>query len=124
MAFKLGKESRLSSSNNSKNHFDTSDASVPGVKVIRKSLARGVQGEANNDDTIFLSDKIEPGSAEERKVLMHEMAHMVDMKTGKLAYTDDSLTWMGEDYARSKGKIEYNGQWLPEGNTEFPWEKH
>ena len=55
---------------------------------------------------------------------MHEMQHLVDMKVGKLAYTDDDITWMGEKYERKKGKINYNGEWLPEGSLDFPWEKH
>ena len=55
---------------------------------------------------------------------MHEMKHLVDMKTGKLSYTDDDITWMGETYKRDKGHINYNGKWLPEGSREFPWEQH
>ena len=50
--------------------------------------------------------------------------NMVDMKTGKLSYTDDNLTWMGETYPREKGMINYNGEWLPEGSKVFPWEQH
>ena len=124
MAFKLGGENRKSNYGTTKNRFDRDDASVPGVPVIRKKLAKGIMGEANIDGSIFISDKVEPGSAEERKILMHEMGHMVDMKTGKLSYTDDSITWMGEDFDREKGMIKFEGQWLPEGSTEFPWEQH
>ena len=123
MTFKLGSESRKLSGE-FKNRFDKDDASVPGVPVIRKKLEKGIQAEANNDGSIFLSNKVESGSAEERKILMHEMKHLVDMKVGKLAYTDDDITWMGEKYERKKGKINYNGEWLPEGDTTFPWEKH
>lgn len=124
MAFKLGGENRKSNYRSTKNHFDRDDASVPGVPVIRKKLAKGIMGEANIDGSIFISDKVEPGSAEERKILMHEMGHMVDMKTGKLSYTDNSITWMGEDFDREKGMIKFEGQWLPEGDTSFPWEQH
>jgi len=124
MAFKLGGENRKSNYGTTKNRFDRDDASVPGVPVIRKKLAKGIMGEANIDGSIFISDKIEPGSAEERKILMHEMGHMVDMKTGKLSYTDNSITWMGEDFDREKGMIKFEGKWLPEGDTSFPWEKH
>ena len=46
------------------------------------------------------------------------------MKTGKLSYTDNDLTWMGESYERKNGKIEFEGKWLPEGSREFPWEQH
>ena len=123
MAFKLGDEKR-NTSGESKNRFNTDDASVPGTPIIRKELAPGIDGEANDDGSIFIGSHIQPGSEQERKVLMHEMKHIVDMKTGKLAYTDDSLTWMGEKYRRFKGMINYNGDWLPEGSDEFPWEKH
>jgi len=123
MTFKLGSESR-NFSGESKNKFDKDDASVPGVDVIRKDLKPGVDAEANNDGTIFIGNHIEPGSTQERKVLMHEMKHMVDMKVGKLAYTDNDITWMGETYERKKGKINFNGKWLPEGSRMFPWEKH
>ena len=80
--------------------------------------------EANNDGTIFISDKIIPGSQEERAILQHEMKHLVDMKTGKLAYTDNNITWMGETYERKKGMINYNGEWIEEGAKSFPWEQH
>ena len=82
MGFKLGKESR-EKSNLNRNVFKKDDASVPGVRVIRKDLPSGIDGEANNDGTIFIGDHITPGSKQERKVLMHEMKHMVDMETGK-----------------------------------------
>lgn len=123
MAFKLGKENRQSSGMG-KNIFDKDDASVPGVTVIRKDLDPGVDGEANDDGTIFLGNHIESGSAQERKVLLHEMKHMVDMRTGKLAYTDDTITWNGEEYQRLEGMIKYDEKWMPEGSHEFPWEQH
>ena len=84
MTFKLGSESRNFGGTN-KNRFNKDDASVPGVPVIRKKLAKGVMGEANIDGSIFISDKITPGSEQERSCLLHEMKHLVDMKTGKLA---------------------------------------
>ena len=124
MAFKLGSENRKMNYDTAKNRFNIDDASVPGTPILRKDLAKGIQAEANIDGSIFLSNKVEAGSAEERKILMHEMKHLVDMKVGKLAYTDDDITWMGESYERKNGKINYNGEWLPEGDTTFPWEKH
>ena len=123
MAFKLGDESRQYNESN-KNRFNKDDASIPGVPVIRKDLAKGIKAEANIDGSIFLSNQVEPNSADERKILMHEMKHLVDMKVGKLAYTDDDITWMGQSYERKKGKINYEGKWLPEGDTTFPWEQH
>tara|TARA_R110002167_G_scaffold280432_2_gene486027 strand:- start:259 stop:630 length:372 start_codon:yes stop_codon:yes gene_type:complete len=123
MAFKLGQESRKYGEP-TKNRFNKDDASIPGTDVIRKDLAKGISAEANMDGSIFISNKIKPGSEEERKILMHEMKHLVDMKTGKLSYTDDDITWMGESYKREKGQIEYKGEWLPEGDKTFPWEQH
>ena len=124
MTFKLGSESRKYNDSPNKNRFNKDDASIPGTPILRKDLAKGIQAEANMDGSIFLSNKVEVGSAEERKILMHEMKHLVDMKVGKLAYTDNDITWMGESYERKKGKINYNGEWLPEGSLDFPWEKH
>jgi hypothetical protein len=128
MAFKLGKEKRpnklsLGSSNGS-GIGAKDDASVPGTPVIRKDLAPGISGEANIDGSIFLSNKIKPGSEEEKKVLLHEMKHIIDMRVGRLKYTDNDITWDGNTYERKDGKINFNGKWVPEGGKEFPWEQH
>ena len=90
----------------------------------RKVLEPGIQAEANMEGTIFISDEIPPGSERERAVLLHEMKHIVDMKTGKLSYDDNELVWMGQKYERADGMINYNGEWLPEGSRHFPWEQH
>ena len=124
MGFKLGSENRKNTYGSGKNRFSKDDASIPGTPVLRKDLPKGIKGEANNDGSIFISNEIQPGSDEERKVLMHEMRHIVDMKTGKLAYTDDDITWMGQTHARADGKIHYNGEWEPEGDMTLPWEQH
>ena len=125
MGFKLGSENRQRDYNTFKNRFDSDpEASVPGVPVIRKPLEPGIQAEANMDGSIFISDEIPPGSERERAVLLHEMKHIVDMKTGKLSYDDNELIWMGQKYERENGMINYNGEWLPEGSREFPWEQH
>ena len=124
MAFKLGNESRNYGDRKSKNRFNNDDASVPGVPVIRKKLGKGIKAEANIDGSIFLDPSVEPGSEQERAILLHEMKHLVDMKVGKLSYTDDDITWMGETYERKNGEIEFEGKWLPEGSREFPWEQH
>ena len=103
------------------------DASVPGTPVIRKPLAEGILGEANMDGTIFISDKIVPGSEEERQVINHEMRHSTDMKLGKLAYTDNSITYNGEVYPRKtingKDMIIVDGVAREAGSEDFPWEK-
>ena len=126
MAFKLGSsrtpalnkgqiESRLS--------FKQTDASVPGTPVLRKKLGGGILGEANNDGSIFIHEKVKPGSDQEKHVLIHEMVHQTDMKVGKLAYDDNFIKWNGEIYPRKKGRIYFNNQWIEEGSKEFPWEK-
>tara|TARA_R100001082_G_C4251628_1_gene111697 strand:+ start:41 stop:433 length:393 start_codon:yes stop_codon:yes gene_type:complete len=126
MAFKLGgKSGHLMSKGQLKSSlaFKQEDSSIPGTPVLRKELEGDVLGEANNDGSIFISNKVEPGSEQEREVLTHEMVHMTDMKTGKLGYNDEVITYMGEKFPRHKGLVLYNGQWLPEGSKHFPWEK-
>ena len=129
MAFKLGKGVQPIANKgevNKKLRFKTDEASITGNPVIRKSLEEGVLGEANIDGSIYLSDKIQPGSFEERKVLMHEMQHATDMKVGKLAYDDNSIRYNGITYPREtingKDMIKVDGKWTEAGG-DFPWEK-
>ena len=126
MTFKLGGESRrVNGPDNVPLSFNKdTDASISGTPIYRKDLDKGIKAEANMDGSIYISNTVEPGSAEERQILMHEMQHVVDMKVGKLAYTDDDITWMGEKYERKNGKIKYFGNWIPEGDKSFPWEQH
>ena len=102
------------------------DASVAGTPVIRKNLAEGIMGEANMDGSIYVSDKLQPGSKEENEVLLHEMRHATDMKVGKLAYDDNSIRYNGITYPREtkngKDMIKVDGKWTEAGGN-FPWEK-
>tara|TARA_X000001382_G_scaffold15055_1_gene9677 strand:- start:2010 stop:2432 length:423 start_codon:yes stop_codon:yes gene_type:complete len=102
------------------------ESSVPGTPVIRKNLAPGILGEANMDGSIYISDKLEPNSFEERQVLNHEMRHATDMRIGKLAYADDHIMYNGEKFQREtiKGKdmILVEGEWKEAGDGGFPWE--
>ena len=109
MAFKLGSEKRQI--RNSKN-----------TPIFRKKLEEGILGEANKDGSIFISNKIKPGSNMEKKVIRHEKKHADDMKKGILDYTDKDITYKGKKYPRKNGKIKYNGRWLSEGSKSFPWE--
>ena len=126
MAFKLG-SSRTPALNKGKIggrlSFKQDDASVPGTPVLRKDLGKGILGEANNDGSIFIHKSVKPGSEQEKHVLMHEMVHQTDMKVGKLAYDDNFIKWNGETYERKNGMINYNGEMVPEGSKDFPWEK-
>ena len=133
MAYKLGKGYKpymTSGSLRTKMRFGQeagSDASVPGTPVIRKPLAEGVLGEANMDGSIYISDKIIPGSKEEKQVLNHEMRHATDMKLGKLAYSDDFVKWNGNTYPRrtinGKDMIIIDGVAKEAGTHDFPWEE-
>ena len=105
-------------------HFNNREEASPGTPLFRKKLDGGIQAEANKDGTIFIDESVEEGSAQERQILSHEMKHLTDMKIGKLAYDDDYIKWNGQEYQRKKGKILFNGEWVPEGSQDFPWEQH
>ena len=100
--------------------------SVPGTPVIRVPLEEGVMGEANMDGTIYVNNNIMPGSEEDKQVINHEMRHATDMKLGKLAYDDNSVTYNGEGFLREtingKDMIKVDGVWKEAGDTGFPWE--
>ena len=103
------------------------DASVPGAPVIRKPLAEGVLGEANMDGSIYISNKITPGSEEEKQVINHEMVHSTEMRIGKLSYADDFVKYNGVTYPRKtingKDMIIVDGVAKEAGSGDFPWEK-
>ena len=106
MAFKLGSETR--------------EFRGP---IIRKKLAKGIIGEANNDGSIFIDKEIKSVSEQEKTVIKHEGKHAEDMKTGVLAYGDDYIRYQNKTYPRKGGKIKYQGKWYKEGSNAFPWEK-
>jgi hypothetical protein len=132
MGFKLGSERgnyATSGEIKTKMRFGKNsggDGSVPGTPVIMKKLAKGILGEANMDGSIYMSDLLDPNSPEFRQTLNHEMRHATDMRIGKLAYADDSITYNGEVFPREtrKGKdmIKVDGKWKEAGHTGFPWE--
>jgi hypothetical protein len=132
MGFKLGSERgnyATSGEIKTKMRFGKNsggDGSVPGTPVIQMPLAEGVLGEANMDGSIYMSDLLDPNSPEFRQTLNHEMRHATDMRIGKLAYADDSITYNGEVFPREtrKGKdmIQVDGKWKEAGHTGFPWE--
>lgn len=134
MAFKLGKERgnyAINGEVKTKMRFGknsgSSDVSVPGTPVIRKDdLAPGIMGEANMDGTIYINSGLEPGSYEERQVIIHEMRHATDMKIGKLSYEDDHIMYNGEKFPREDingvDSILVDGQWKQAGTDDFPWE--
>ena len=102
------------------------DASVPGTPVIRMPLEEGIMGEANMDGSIYLNEKIIPGSALERQVVSHEMRHATDMRIGKLEYGDNYIKYNGQTFPREtingKDMINVYGKWKEAGDEGFPWE--
>ena len=134
MGFKLGTERGLEAIGGeirTKMRFDKEsgdpDASVPGTPVIRKDLGPDIEGEANMDGSIYISDTLTPGSFEERQVISHEMRHATDMKIGKLEYTDDYIMWNGDTFERKDingvDSILVDGKWKEAGDKGFPWEQ-
>jgi hypothetical protein len=102
------------------------DISVPGTPVIRMPLEDGVLGEANMDGSIYINEKIQPGSSEETEVIQHEMRHSTDIRTGKLEYGDDYVKYNGRIFERKYingiDSILVDGKWKEAGHTGFPWE--
>ena len=102
------------------------DISVPGTPILRMPLEEGIMGEANMDGSIYINENIIPGSHEERQVINHEMRHATDMRMGKLAYDDDSITYNGDKFPRMDingvDSILVDGEWKEAGDTGFPWE--
>jgi hypothetical protein len=132
MGYKLGKAYKPYMTNGSlrtKLRFggEAGETSIPGTPIIRKPLDSGILGEANMDGSIYVSDKIKPGSAEDRKVINHEMRHATDMKIGKLAYSDDFVKFDGVTYPRvtinGKDMIIVDGVAKEAGDDGFPWER-
>jgi hypothetical protein len=78
------------------------------------------------DGSIYINENITPGSFEERKVINHEMRHATDIKTGKLSYADDHITYNGERFERMNingvDSILVDGEWKEAGDHGFPWE--
>ena len=132
MGFKLGTNKGLEDNNGeikTKMRFGKQsggEGSVPGTPIIRVPLDKDVMGEANMDGTIYINELIQPGSFEDRQTINHEMRHATDMKLGKLAYDDNSVTYNGEEFSRMDingvDSILVDGEWKEAGDTGFPWE--
>ena len=132
MGFKLGKNRGFEATSGeikTKLRFGKKsggESAVPGTPIIRVPLDEGVMGEANMDGTIYVNKNIVPGSEEDKQVINHEMRHATDMKIGKLAYSDDDITYNGEVFPRKtingKDMIKVDGKWKEAGDHGFPWE--
>ena len=136
MGFKLGRERGLEATGGeikTKMRFGMKaggEGSVPGTPVIRVPLESTdkfeILGEANMDGSIYISDKLEPGSFEDRQTINHEMRHATDIKIGKLSYEDDHIMYNGDRFERKDidgvDSILVDGKWKEAGDTGFPWE--
>jgi len=132
MGFKLGKNRGFEATSGeikTKMRFGKQsggDGSVPGTPIIPMPLEEGIMGEANMDGSIYVNEKLDPNSFEYRQTINHEMRHATDMKIGKLAYDDDTITYNGEVFPREtingKDMIKVDGKWKEAGDTGFPWE--
>ncbi len=91
--------------------------------ILRKDLDDGVLGEANLDGSVYIDKSVKKGSQQEKDIIAHESFHAKQIKNGVLSYDDDKVVYRGKEYERKDGKIKYNGEWKPEGDSSFPWEK-
>ena len=132
MGFKLGTDRGNYATNGeikTKMRFgrqSSSQKSIPGTPIIPMPLEKGVLGEANMDGSIYVNEKLNPNSEEYNQVINHEMRHATDIKIGKLAYSDNSVTYNGEVFPREtingKDMIKVDGKWKEAGDHDFPWE--
>ena len=132
MGFKLGKNRGLEANSGeikTKLSFGRKPSgieSIPGTPIIPVPLEENIMGEANMDGTIYVNEKLNPNSFEYKQTINHEMRHATDMRLGKLAYTDDSITYNGKEFPRMDidgvDSILVDGEWKEAGDTGFPWE--
>jgi len=130
MGFKMGSNRGLEANNGeikTKLSFRRNQqATIPGTPIVPMPLDENIMGEANMDGSIYVSNKLDPNSAEYRQVINHEMRHATDMKLGKLAYDDDHIMYNGERFERKDidgvDSIMVEGKWKEAGDTGFPWE--
>ena len=111
MSFKLGNEKR--------NYGKSSP-------IKKGNLRDGVDGEAREDGSIFISDKVITGSKKFQKIVKHEMQNKEDMETGRAAYGENWVAWEGDIFMRhnidGEAVIDGPAGRLPEGHPDHPWE--
>lgn len=92
----------------------TSTVNTP---VFNKKLDAGVGAEANRDGTIFVDNSL--SDKQKKEAVVHESMHLDQLSQGKLAYTDDTVTWKKD--TRSPARV-YTRQTMQEGAHKLPWE--
>tara|TARA_B100000927_G_scaffold125259_1_gene101044 strand:+ start:4449 stop:5678 length:1230 start_codon:yes stop_codon:yes gene_type:complete len=81
--------------------------------VVKVDMEDGVLGKANKDGTIHINKDVNDPK-QIKKIVEHESVHIDQMRRGDLSYDDNSVTWKGKKYSRSK---------MDEGAKNLPWEK-
>jgi hypothetical protein len=110
MAFKMKEKSSLFGIDQKTSTCDT--------PVFNKKLEPGIGAEANRDGTIFVEEGLDDSEKEE--AVEHETLHLKQLKQGKLAYTNDTVTWKKD--TRSPARV-YKREMMAEGAKNLPWEK-
>jgi|TARA_R110000796_G_scaffold88872_2_gene192206 hypothetical protein len=110
MAFKLKAHSEIFGI-----HEKTSEFGTPVIK--KDDLEKGVEAEANRDGTIFVDSKLSDKKIEE--AVAHEKVHLDQMATGRLQYSEDSVTWKKD--TKSPARV-YKRDTMNEGHPDFEWE--
>tara|TARA_Y100000592_G_C5327874_1_gene248044 strand:+ start:355 stop:681 length:327 start_codon:yes stop_codon:yes gene_type:complete len=83
------------------------------VPIIKKSLGKNIEAEANKDGTIFVDKSIDINSKHGKEVIDHEKVHIDQMQRGDLDYDDNYVYWKGQKILRSS---------IEEGAKNLPWE--
>jgi len=96
-------------------HEKTSKFGTP--VIIKDDLESGVEAEANRDGTIFVNSKLSDKKIE--KAVAHEKVHLDQMASGRLQYSEDSVTWKRD--TRSPARV-YKRATMNEGHPDFEWE--
>jgi hypothetical protein len=110
MAFKLKTHSEIFGI-----HEETSQFGTP--VIIKDDLEDGVEAEANRDGTIFVSSKVP--DAKVADAVAHEKVHLDQMATGRLQYSEDSVTWKRDTRTPAR---KYDRATMNEGHPDFEWE--
>jgi hypothetical protein len=110
MAFKLKSHSEIFGL-----HDATSEFGTP--VIIKDDLEEGVQAEANRDGTIFVSSSLPENKVQD--AVNHEKVHLDQMATGRLQYSDDSVTWKRDTKSPAR---KYDRATMNEGHPDFEWE--
>ena len=138
MAFKLGKEIRHDGTHSARipsNPFkfggsqlgiNTLEQNTPGMSTGSLNEP-GVLAQANNDGTTDIHSSVDPKSAFGKRIGAHEDKHHDDMKSGRAAYDDNTVTWEGDTHNRinvnGKWGVMWEGTFREDGWKGFPWEQ-